>query len=123
MGPQRTVVQSIDPLDMLIVSSTRNDVTPYRESYSFASNEPDGPPQGRELWDHLFSANKKWGLSTIKQDHVGGQISKTRSAYTNVTVLKSWMRGMGQAASDNHVGVLYCCAPPNVHMNGVTKMN
>ena len=76
--------------------------------------------QGRELWDHLFSVNRQWSLSTIKQDHIGQQISNTNSAYTNVSVLKSWMSGMGEAASDNDVGVLYCCAPPNVHMNGVT---
>ena len=24
---------------------------------------PGGPPQGRELWDHLFAANREWGLS------------------------------------------------------------
>ena len=27
---------------------------------------------------------------------------------------------MGEGAAANDVGVLYCCAPPNVHMNGVT---
>ena len=28
--------------------------------------------------------------------------------------------GMGEGASANGVGVLYCCAEPNIHMNGVT---
>jgi len=27
---------------------------------------------------------------------------------------------MGEGAAANDIGVLYCCAPPNVHMNGVT---
>jgi hypothetical protein len=27
---------------------------------------------------------------------------------------------MGEAAAANNVGVLYCCAPPSVHMKGVT---
>ena len=94
--------------------------SPYRDTHAFAHDEPEGPPQGRALWDHLFSANKKWGLGTIKQDHIISQIRATRSAYTNTSVLKSWMSGMGAAATDNGVGVLYCCAPPNVHMNGVT---
>jgi hypothetical protein len=43
---------------------------PYRKNYSFADGEEEGPPQGAALWKHLFSANAKWGLSTIKQ--VGG---------------------------------------------------
>jgi hypothetical protein len=47
-------------------------------------------------------------------------VDKTKSSYTNVSVLKSWMAGMGEGASDNVVGVLYCCAEPNIHMNGVT---
>ena len=47
-------------------------------------------------------------------------MSATKSAYTNVSVLKSWMSGMGEGAAANGIGVLYCCAEPNVHMNGVT---
>ena len=43
----------------------------------------------------------------------------TASAYTNVSVLKNWMAGMGKAATTG-VDVMYCCAEPNVHMNGVT---
>ena len=27
---------------------------------------------------------------------------------------------MGKAALDNDVGILYCCAPPSVHMKGVS---
>lgn len=51
--------------------------------------------QGRELWDHVFAANKEWGLSTIKQDHVGQQMgsSLSPSAFKNVSVLKSWFTG------------------------------
>ena len=94
--------------------------SPYRDQYSFAADEPMGPPQGDGLWQHLFSANKAWGLSTIKQDHIRQQVGATASAYTNVTVLKSWMAGMGKGASANDIGVLYCCAEPNIHMNGVT---
>jgi hypothetical protein len=48
------------------------------------------------------------------------QVEATKSSYTNLTVLKSWMSGMGEGASENDVGVLYCCAEPNIHMNGVT---
>lgn len=44
----------------------------------------------------------------------------TPGAYTNVSVLKSWLSGMGEGAATNGVGVLYCCAPPSIHMNGVT---
>ena len=94
-----------------------NPASPYREKYPFVAG---GAPQGRQLWDHLFSANKQWGLSTIKQDHIGEQMGGTKGAYTNVSVLKSWLTGMGEGASANGVGVLYCCAPPNIHMNGVT---
>ena len=48
------------------------------------------------------------------------QVAATKSSYTNVTVLKDWMSGMGEGASANGIGVLYCCAEPNIHMNGVT---
>ena len=92
--------------------------SPYRKTYEFAGER--GPPQGPELWQHLFAANKQWGLSTINQDHVGEQIGETPTAFTNVSVLKSWFKGQGDAASTNGIGVMYCCAPPNVHMNGVT---
>ena len=44
----------------------------------------------------------------------------TKSGYTNVSVFKSWLTGMGDGAAANDVGVLYCCAEPNIHMNGVT---
>jgi hypothetical protein len=88
--------------------------SPYRSRFPFAENEPQGPPQGPELWDHLFSKNKQWGLSTIKQDHIRQQVGYTKSSYTNVTVLKSWMGGMGEGASNSDVGVLYCCAEPNI---------
>jgi hypothetical protein len=94
-----------------------NPASPYRKKYPFI---PNGAPQGPELWEHLFSANKEWGLSTIKQDHIGEQMGGTKGAFTNVSVLKSWLSGMGEGASKNGVGVLYCCAPPNIHMNGVT---
>jgi hypothetical protein len=92
--------------------------SPYREKYAFA--EARGPPQGDGLWNHVFSENKKWGLGTIKQDHIGEQMGATKSGYKNVSVFKSWMTGMGDGAAANDVGVLYCCAPPNIHMNGVT---
>ena len=91
--------------------------TPYRQQYPFVA---DGPPQGPALWDHLFSANSKgWGLGTIKQDHMGQQMD-SGAGWANVSVFKSWLTGMGEAAARNDVGVLYCCAPPNVHMTGVT---
>merc|ERR1719272_1245848 len=41
-------------------------------------------------------------------------------SWKNVSVLKSWMSGMGTGAAENGAHVLYCCAPPNIHMNGVT---
>ena len=88
--------------------------SPYRSEYLFASGEPKGPPQGPELWNRLFAANKQWGLSTIKQDHIKQQVGYTKSAYTNITLLKSWMSGMGEGATNNGVGVLYCCAEPNI---------
>ena len=93
--------------------------SPYRDQYEFAG--PKGAPQGQPLWDHLFGSNsKKWNLTTIKQDHMAEQIGATPSGFTNVSVFKSWLTGMGDAASKYGVGVLYCCAPPSVHMNGVT---
>jgi hypothetical protein len=97
--------------------------SPYRRNASLGAWAPGprGAPQGRQLWDHLFGANSRaWGLSTINQDHVGEQIGDTPTAYTNISVLKSWMAGMGEAAAAHGVNVMYCCAPPNVHMNGVT---
>jgi hypothetical protein len=94
--------------------------SPYRKTFPFAEDEAVGPPQGPELWQHLFAVNKEWGLSTIKQDHITQQIHATKSAFTNVSVLKSWMSGLGEGAAENGVGVLYCCAEPNIHMNGVT---
>ena len=51
---------------------------------------------------------------------MGQQIGGTEGGGSNVSVLKSWLVGMGEAATDNNVSVLYCCAPPNVHMTGVT---
>lgn len=92
--------------------------SPYREKYDFV---PGGPPQGRGVWDHVFKANHEgWGLETIKQDHMGQQIEATAGGNTNISVLKDWLLGMGEGASANNVSVLYCCAPPNVHMTGVT---
>jgi hypothetical protein len=83
---------------------------------------PLHPPTGRALWDHLFSANHNgWGLGTIKQDHIGQQMGAGgKEGYSNVSVFDSWFDGMGEAAAANDVGVLYCCAPPSVHMKGVT---
>jgi hypothetical protein len=92
--------------------------TPYADQFPFT---PDGLlPQGPELWRHLFGANKRWGLQTIKQDHMNENLRRCATAFTNVSVLKSWVQGMGQGAAENGVGVLYCCAPPSVHMSGVT---
>lgn len=92
--------------------------TPYAKEYPFT---PDGSlPQGDALWQHLFRANKKWGLQTIKQDHMSENMGSCKQAYKNVSVLKSWLKGMGEGASNNSVGILYCCAHPSVHMNGVT---
>ena len=72
------------------------------------------------MWRHLFKANKQWNLNTIKQDHIGEQMGGSPDSWKNVSVLKSWMSGMGTGASENDAHVLYCCAPPNIHMNGVT---
>ena len=47
-------------------------------------------------------------------------MGETPAAFTNLSVLKSWFEGMGTAAAANEIGVMYCCAPPNVHMNGVS---
>jgi hypothetical protein len=94
--------------------------SPYRAKFPFADQDPGGPPQGPGLWDHVFSKNKEWGLNTIKQDHIKQQVGASKTAYTNVSVMKVWMSGMGDSAAANDVGVLYCCAEPNIHMNGVT---
>ena len=57
------------------------DKSPYRKQYPFADNDPMGPPQGPALWNHVFSENKKWGLTTIKQDHLKQQVDATETAY------------------------------------------
>ena len=59
---------------------------PYVAKYEFT---PDGTlPQGDSLWQHLFKANREWGLRTIKQDHMSENMGATKSAFTNVSVLK-----------------------------------
>ena len=47
-------------------------------------------------------------------------MGSTKTAYTNVSVLTSWLGGMAAAARENGVGVLYCCAHPSVHMFGAS---
>lgn len=76
-------------------------------------------PQGRALWDRVFSRNKEWNLMSIKQDHVAEQIAATKVGETNVSVYESWLQGMGDAAWDNDVNILYCCSPPLVMANSV----
>ena len=94
---------------------------PYAQQPQYPFTPDNELPQGDALWQHLFSANHEgWGLSTIKQDHMGENMGAVKTAYTNVSVLNSWLRGMARGASDNGVGVLYCCAPPSVHMFGAT---
>ena len=64
------------------------------------------------MWEHVFSSNREWGLSTIKQDHIRQQVGATKSSYTNVSVLKSWMAGMGEGAAANDIGILCKCSRP-----------
>ena len=89
----------------------------YRKSYDFEAD--NGPPQGDGVWEHLFGGATSAGLQTIKQDHMGEQMGSGAGNWKNTSVLKSWLDGMGVAASRHDVDVLYCCAPPSVHMTGV----
>lgn len=57
------------------------------------------------LWQYLFSQNRAWGLRVIKQDHMASQIrSAQNAAFSNISVLNSWLDGMGKAATDNDIG-------------------
>ena len=62
--------------------------SPYRAKYAFASGAEgeETPPQGPGMWNHVFSSNREWGLSTIKQDHIRQQVAATKSSYAAPSV-------------------------------------
>ena len=88
--------------------------SPYLTQYPFA---PGRIPQGRALWDHLFSAAtdpaKGWGLKQIKQDHVVDYLALA-GTITNATTLESWWGGLTDAALTHGVSVQLCCTPPGI---------
>ena len=78
--------------------------------FSFAAGEI---PQGPALWDYLFSANSKWRMAQIKQDHVGDYL-RAAGTISNASTMNLWMGDMAQSALRHAVTVQYCCSPPSV---------
>ena len=78
--------------------------------FSFAAGQI---PQGGALWDYLFTANSKWRMTQIKQDHVGDYL-RAAGTISNASTMNLWMGAMAQSAQKNSVTVQYCCSPPSV---------
>lgn len=38
------------------------------------------------MWEHVFSENAKWGLSTIKQDHIRQQVKLTARLHWSISL-------------------------------------
>ena len=72
-------------------------------------------PLDRKLWDHLFTANKAWGLDLIKQDH----ISENAIMPDDPSAWQRWFDGMAFAAADHDVRIMYCMAFAPVLLNSV----
>lgn len=93
--------------------------SPYIQNASYDFAPQSTMPQGDALWNHLFGSNTAaWNLKTIKQDHVGTQISDSKNL-TDPAQVASWLGGMGDAATTYNVSIQYCCSPPVVLHNGV----
>lgn len=73
-------------------------------------------PQGTALWNRLFERNKQWGLRSIKQDH----INENAFFPSNIEAWSDWFDGMGEAAQQHGITIMYCMAWAPVLLNSVT---
>jgi hypothetical protein len=104
-----------------VCNDAKHTTTPYandtdpRAVGKWACPGSRGYPQDEELWDHLFSVNKQWGMEMIKQDH----ISENAILPNDVAGWERWFDGMATSAARHSIYIMYCMAFAPVLLNSV----
>ena len=85
----------------------------YQHDYDFIKSTKDPayvslPTEYRFWYDLFHNATTDWGLVVYEQDWLNVIFEEQSQAYTNVTLMKSWLLQMGQAAYDNNIVIQYC---------------
>ena len=65
-------------------------------------------PNDQSFWMDLFSNSTKWGLKTYEQDWLNHQTLDFTPLMTNITLGKTWLKQMGNAAFTNNMTIQYC---------------
>ena len=66
-------------------------------------------PNDPNFWDHLFAGASNWGLRVYEQDWLNQQFKDfTESLLTDVTLARTWLKQMNQAALRAGLSVQYC---------------
>jgi hypothetical protein len=85
----------------------------YQHQYDFIKSEKDPSyvslPTEYRFWYDLFrNATTDWELIVYEQDWLNVIFEEQSQAYTNVSLMKSWLLHMGRAAYENKIVVQYC---------------
>ena len=121
-------------------SSVFNASSPYRlfGNNSLSENNDTMVPLNAAVWDNIFTSDKRWGLDTIKVDHlfeafigdpasssnstiVGGKGSNRvhLSLLTSAFDAETFLLSMAEAAERHGTSVMWCMSFPNVLMSSV----
>jgi hypothetical protein len=86
----------------------------YSKDYNFIPSEsnPVSLPTEYRFWKDLLQKAIEWGLVVYEQDWLNVQFERQSQAFTNATLMRSWLMEMGRAAQDCHVAVQYCMPLP-----------
>lgn len=79
-------------------------------AYNFIIDEQNfkGLPDDAQFWDDLFANSTKWGLRTYEQDWMDAQTLEYRPLMTNITLGKTWLKQMADAALKHGITIQYC---------------
>ncbi len=65
-------------------------------------------PNDQTFWMDLFSNATKWGLKTYEQDWLNHQTLDFTPLMTNITLGRTWLKQMGNAALAYNITIQYC---------------
>ncbi|KAK6194945.1 hypothetical protein SNE40_000473 [Patella caerulea] len=75
--------------------------------YGFVIEKEIALPLDQKFWDDLFQNAAKWGLTTYEQDAMAETFMDLNVTKVDLTVSKTWLQQMNDAAVRNNISILY----------------
>ena len=90
----------------------------YVQNYTFVTGTPGkhgeatAVPMDPAFFPHIMGRAKKWGMITYEQDFLTRTFASIPALASNISLAKTWLAYMNDAAKDLNVSIQYCMTQP-----------